>query len=135
MASRYDDQTRTRSGGTATHDYPRRTLSAGTLKGDRVVNGAGEDLGKIDDFMIDLRHGRIAYAVLSFGGFLGMGDKLFAVPWSALRLDQEHRYFVLDVPKERLEKAPGFDKNAWPDMDNADWRSQIHGYYGVTYMD
>ena len=59
-------------------------LSASTLKGDKVVNRAGEDLGKIEELMIDLRDGRIAFAVLSFGGFLGMGDKLFAIPWQAI---------------------------------------------------
>ncbi|MCO5381646.1 MAG: PRC-barrel domain-containing protein [Methanosarcina barkeri] len=56
-------------------------LSASTIKGDKVVNRAGEDLGKIEELMIDLEDGRVAYAVLSFGGFLGMGNKLFAIPW------------------------------------------------------
>ncbi len=64
-----------------------RVLSASTLTGDRVRNAAGEDLGKVEEIMLDVPGGRIAYAVLSFGGMLGIGDKLFAVPWSALRLD------------------------------------------------
>ncbi len=89
-------------------------LSASTLKGDKVVNRAGEDLGKIEEFMIDLQNGRIAYAVLSFGGFLGMGDKLFSIPWQALNLRVHEHAFVLDVPKETLENAKGFDKDNWP---------------------
>lgn len=109
----------------------RHTLSAGTLSGDKVVNTQGEDLGKITDFMVDVRDGHISYAVLSFGGFLGMGDKLFAVPWNALTLDQEQQCFVLSTSKERLEKAPGFPKDSWPDMDNVDWRNQVQQYYGT----
>ena len=89
-------------------------LSASTLKGDKVINAAGEDIGKIEELMIDLRDGRIAFAVLSFGGFLGMGNKLFAIPLQALRLKLHDHAFVLDVPKETLEKAEGFDKDNWP---------------------
>jgi sporulation protein YlmC with PRC-barrel domain len=89
----------------------RRVLGAGTLTGDRVRNTAGDDLGKIEEIMIDLGSGRVAYAVLSFGGFLGIGDKLFMVPWGAMTVDQSAHEFVLDVSREQLEKAPGFDKN------------------------
>jgi len=80
-------------------------LSAGTIKKDKVVNRAGEDLGKIEELMIDLQDGRVAYAVLSFGGFLGMGDKLFAIPWQALSLKPHEHAFLLDIPKDVLEKA------------------------------
>ena len=72
---------------TSTGKRYRRVMSASSLTGDRVVNLAGEDIGKINEIMIDTPTGRIAYAVLSFGGFLGMGDKLFAIPWSRLSLD------------------------------------------------
>jgi sporulation protein YlmC with PRC-barrel domain len=109
----------------------RRVLSASTLSGDRVRNSAGEDLGKIHDIMIDVPTGRIAYAVLSFGGVLGIGDKLFAVPWSALRVDEDKKQLILDVEKSRLENAPGFDKDNWPDMADTSWGSQIYSYYGV----
>jgi len=107
-----------------------RVLSAGTLKGDPVRNSAGEDLGKIEEFMIDLETGRVAYAVLSFGGFLGMGDKLFAVPWSALTLNTEEHEFLLNVDKEVLKKAPGFDKDNWPDMADRAWGAGVFKYYG-----
>jgi sporulation protein YlmC with PRC-barrel domain len=104
-------------------------LSASTIKGDKVINAAGEDLGKIEELMIDLRDGRLAFAVLSFGGFLGMGDKLFAIPWQTLRLKLHDHAFVLDVPKDTLEKAEGFDKDNWP-VTSREWLSTVYGYYG-----
>jgi hypothetical protein len=86
---------------------------------------------RIEDFMIDLTAGKIAYAVLSFGGVLGMGNKLFAIPWEALDLDSEGHNFVLGVDRESLEQAPGFDKDHWPDMANRRWADEGHDYYGV----
>lgn len=105
-------------------------MSASTLIGDDVVNPAGEDLGKVEELMIDLGTGRITYAVLSFGGFLGVGDKLFAIPWESLQLDQERRAFILDVDKETLEDAPGFDKNDWPQTHDPVWLERVYTYYG-----
>ena len=105
-------------------------LSGSTLKGDKVVNYKGEDLGKIEEIMIDLDRGRIAYAVLSFGGFLGMGDKLFAIPWQAITVDTIKKQLVLNADKELLQKAPGFDKNNWPDMADLSLGSTLYGYYG-----
>jgi sporulation protein YlmC with PRC-barrel domain len=106
-------------------------MDAATLKGDSVVNAVGDDLGKIEAIMLDVTSGRIAYAVLSFGGFLGMGAKLFAIPWSALTLDAADKRFVLDVSKERLKNAPGFDKDHWPSMADHDWATGVHTYYDV----
>ncbi len=108
-----------------------RLMTASTLEGDKVVNRQGEDLGEIDEIMLDVPRGRIAYAVMSSGGFLGMGDKLFAIPWSALTLDTDNKCFVLDVDKQRLENAPGFDKDHWPSMADAEFGSQVHSYYGA----
>ena len=108
----------------------RKVLAASTLTGNKVVNVQNEDLGTIEDLMIDIESGRIAYAVLSFGGFLGLGDKLFAIPWSALKLDAVEKRFVLNVSKELLEEAPGFDKRNWPDMSDPAWGVQIDTYYG-----
>jgi hypothetical protein len=81
--------------------------------------------------MIDIPTGRVAYAVLSFGGFLNMGSKLFAVPWNALTIDEGEKQFILDVEKERLENAPGFDNDNWPDMADKVWGEQVHAYYGT----
>ncbi len=110
----------------------RRVLSASSLAGDSVRNTAGESLGKIEEVMIDIPSGRVAYAVLSFGGFLGMGNKLFAVPWNAFTVDEENKEFILDVDKKTLENAPGFDKDNWPDMADPSFGRQIFGHYGYT---
>jgi sporulation protein YlmC with PRC-barrel domain len=110
----------------------RRVLAASTLAGDSVRNAAGEDLGKLDELMIDIPSGRVAYAVLSFGGVLRMGNKLFAVPWSALKVDEDEKCFILNVDKTRLENAPGFDKDNWPDMADNTWGSEVSRYYGVA---
>jgi sporulation protein YlmC with PRC-barrel domain len=107
-----------------------RIMSASTLEGDDVVNRQGDKLGDIEEIMIDVPRCRIAYAVLSAGGFLGVGDKLFAVPWSALTLDPENHCFILDADKERLQQAPGFDKDHWPTMADPTWATQVHSYYG-----
>jgi len=107
-------------------------MSATSLIGNDVVNLQDEKLGDIKEFILDMRTGKVAYAVLSFGGFLGMGEKLFAVPWDALKLDTDNKGFVLNVSKERLESAPGFDKDNWPDMANPEWATGIHTYYGTT---
>lgn len=106
------------------------SLSASTIIGDVVENTSGERLGKIEELMIDVEQGRIAYAVLSFGGFMGVGDKLFAIPWSALRVNTQEHKFVLEADKNTLEAAPGFDKDNWPDMADQSWGSDIHRYYG-----
>ncbi len=113
------------------HDQVRpEALSATTLIGDGVVNPQGEDLGKVEDIMLDLSSGRVAYAVLSFGGFLGMGDKLFAVPWQAMSIDTNRHVFVLNVDKTKLQNAPGFDKNHWPETGDRDWLNNVYEYYG-----
>jgi sporulation protein YlmC with PRC-barrel domain len=108
-------------------------MSASTLMGDDVYNLQDEDLGDVKEIMLDMHSGKVAYAVLSFGGFLGMGEKLFAVPWDALKLDTENKRFILDVSKDRLESAPGFDKDSWPDMADPVWANGIHTYYGTTF--
>lgn len=105
-------------------------MAADTLEGDDVVNVQGEDLGKIKDIMIDVQSGQVAYAVLSSGGFLGLGDKLFAIPWGALTLDANRKCFILDVDQEKLKAAPGFDKEHWPSMADPTWANEVHTYYG-----
>lgn len=106
-------------------------MGAGTLTGNDVFNDADEDLGEIREIMLDVRTGRVCYAVLSFGGFFGVGEKLFAVPWAALELDTTCRCFVLRVSKARLESAPGFDKHHWPDMADPEWARDVHRFYGT----
>ena len=107
-------------------------MGAGTLMGNDVYNLQGDDLGDIKEIMLDMQSGRVTYVVLSYGGFLSMGEKLFAVPWSALTLDTENKRFLLNVVKDKLEQAPGFDKDNWPNMADATWVKDIHTYYGVA---
>jgi sporulation protein YlmC with PRC-barrel domain len=106
-------------------------MSASTLTGDNVVNMQNEDLGKIEHIMLDLASGRVAYAVLSFGGFLGMGNKLFAIPWSSLTVDTVNKQLVMNVDKKLLENAPGFNEENWPDMADRTWATSINKYYGA----
>lgn len=106
-------------------------MDAATLQGDSVVNAEGDALGKIEAIMLDVRSGRIAYAVLSFGGVFGVGTKLFAIPWSALTLDAVGKRFVLNASKEQLGKAPGFDKDQWPSMADQGWAAAVHTFYQV----
>jgi sporulation protein YlmC with PRC-barrel domain len=108
-----------------------RLLSATSLMSDDVYNQKEEKLGSIKDLMLNIHTGTVSYAVLSFGGFLGMGEKLFAVPWSAMTLDTTNKRFLLNVDSARLEDAPGFDKDHWPDMADPTWAQTIHTYYGT----
>ena len=106
-------------------------MGADTLLGEKVVNAQDEELGDIKEIMLDMLTGQVAYAVLAFGGFMGMGEKLVAVPWQALHLDTANKRFVLNVDKQRLKTAPGFDKDAWPDMADTQWAGTVHGFYGT----
>ena len=109
-----------------------RLMGAETLLGNDVYNKQDEDLGDIKEIMLDVPNGKVSYAVLSYGGVMGFGEKLFAVPWDALKLDTVNKRFVLDIAKERLADAPGFDKDDWPDMADQTWQGQVHSYYGTT---
>lgn len=104
-------------------------MAAETLAGNEVYNPAGEKLGTVETIMLDVPRGRIAYAVLARGGVMGMGDKLYAIPWAALTLDTDRKCFVLDVPKDQLRQAEGFDKHNWPRMADERWASDVHAYY------
>lgn len=112
-------------------DATRSTLSSTTLIGDDVKNRDGERVGTLKDIMIDLETGRVAYAVVACGGFLGIGDRLFAVPWRSLDLDTDQHALIFDVDRERLEQAPGFDKDDWPDMGDRTWAEKVHEFYGI----
>ncbi len=105
-------------------------ISATSAIGTKVCNPQGEDLGKIEEVMLDTEHRRIAYAVLSFGGFMGFGDKLFAIPWERLCLVDEDCY-ELDIERERLEAAEGFDKSNWPQFADRRWGRTVYDHYAV----
>ncbi|WP_323001342.1 PRC-barrel domain-containing protein [Denitromonas sp.] len=116
---------------TTTSNTAPRMLSAGTIIGDDVYGKDAQKLGEIKELMLDVATGTVNYAVLSFGGFLGMGEKLFAVPWRAFSLDSANKRFKLDGDVARFKDAPGFDKDHWPDMADAAWEKNIHAYYGT----
>jgi sporulation protein YlmC with PRC-barrel domain len=107
-------------------------LSAGTMNGTSIKSPKGESLGDIKDLMIDLGTGRVAYAVVEFGGLFGIGGKLFAVPLQALRQDADNKCFVLNADKDSLEKASGFDKDRWPDFADRSWQEAVHTHYDVS---
>jgi sporulation protein YlmC with PRC-barrel domain len=108
-----------------------RIMAADTLEGNEVKNPQGENLGEIQHIMIDVLSGRVAYAVLSFGGVFGVGDKLFAIPWTALQLDTDNKCFVLSASKEQLKSAEGFDKDHWPSWADQRWARGLHEFYGA----
>lgn len=107
------------------------SLSTSSINGTDVVNLQGKDVGHIEDIMIDLSTGHVAYAVLSFGGLLGVGNKLFAVPFESFTIDQDDEKFILDVDKDRLKDAPGFDKNDWPETSDRTFQTEVYTYYNV----
>jgi sporulation protein YlmC with PRC-barrel domain len=98
-------------------NIPLQYLAATSIIGDKVKNENGEHMGKIEDIMINLSSGKIEYVVIQFGGFLTIGEKYFAIPFKLLQVDAENKMFVLNQPKEMLEKAPGFDINHWPETN------------------
>jgi len=99
-----------------------KVLTASTLKGDKVTNAKGEDLGKVEEIMLDLERGRVAYVVLSFGRANWMpNNKLFAVPWEVLTISHHDKKFILNVSKETLKSAPGFDRDKWPEVADFGW--------------
>lgn len=113
----------------------RQIVCTDDIVGVEVKNPKSEKLGKIETLMLDKLKGDIAYVVLSFGGFLGMGDKLFAMPWSMFSYDTQQDCFIIHVDKEALQNSPGFDKDNWPDMSSLTWRSKINQYYGTMSRD
>lgn len=109
----------------------RKVYRASSIAGTKVMNSAGESLGRVEEAVIDLEHNALAYAAISFGGFLGFGEKLFAVPWTKLELkhDSDGMYFLFDVSKDDLQAAPGFDRANWPDVADPDWRAEVDSFY------
>ena len=106
-------------------------LTAKTLIGNAIKNNQGQSLGKVDDFMLDLEGGRVAYAVVNYGGVMGMGNKLLAVPWNAFELDTNDHTFILNIDREVLSSAEGFDKKNWPNAADRDWGQRTHQHYGT----
>ena len=106
-------------------------ISAGKVQGVAVYNAAGESLGSIYDVMLDKRSGNVAYAIMSFGGFLGIGDKYHPIPWSLLKYDTSKGGYVVNLDRKQLEGAPAYSVGTDPGWGNRDYETRLHDYYGV----
>jgi sporulation protein YlmC with PRC-barrel domain len=112
-------------------DETTRLISADKVEGTNVYNVRGDKLGSIENVMIDKMSGKVAYAVMSFGGFLGMGDKHHPLPWQVLKYDTDQGGYIVDLDKDMLEGAPAYgddDRVNWADET---WGKKVHDYYGV----
>jgi sporulation protein YlmC with PRC-barrel domain len=110
-------------------NFPVKLLTATSIIGDHVENRSGENLGKIKDIMLNVRRGTIEYVVIEFGGFLGIGEKYFAVPFEALELKAGRQVYILDKDKSFLKNAPGFNKEHWPGTNSKHY-GEVEGYWG-----
>ncbi len=106
-----------------------KIVNANNVIGVEVKNTRGDDLGEVEALMLDKITGKVCYVVLSYGGFLGMGDKLFALPWEIFSYDPTDDCFTIPLDEEKLRNSPGFDQDHWPDMSSAAWRDSINRYY------
>jgi len=113
-----------------THAAVSPVVSASKIIGEAVINRQKENLGKVHELVIDTELGSMAYVVLSFGGFMGLGNKLFAIPWQAFEFSPVEYRLILNVDKERLKNAPGFNPDNWPDFKDRSWGERIHKHYG-----
>jgi sporulation protein YlmC with PRC-barrel domain len=113
---------------------PLERLTATSIIGDKVENSQGEDLGTIDNLMINVRTGRVEYAVVEYGSFLGIGGKLFAIPFDELRVAPAEHAFIVNRDKDYLRMSPGFDKTHWPDTNDHTYYGDVDSYWGTTAM-
>ena len=117
---------------TITRDETRDLISSDRVEGTAVYNRKGEKLGTISNFMVGKRNGRVEYAVLSFGGLFGMGERNYPLPWDVLTYDPDQEGYVVDLDKDRLKEAPSYERGSDPTYDRT-FGEQVYGYYGITY--
>lgn len=108
-------------------------ISSSRVNGTNVYNPAGEKLGSIDSLMIDKITGQVRYAVMEFGGFLGIGTDLYPLPWHSLKYEPNQGGYVVSVTKEQLNNAPRYENNMWPEYTD-EYGRRVHDYYGVPYI-
>ncbi|MEW4487560.1 PRC-barrel domain-containing protein [Thalassoglobus sp. JC818] len=111
----------------------RQPMSASSLIGDSIKNRQDETLGTVHEIMIDCSTGRVAYVVMSSGGFLGFGNKLFAIPMTAMELDTQDECMRLNASKEAFEESRGFDKDNWPNMADSQWETSTHAHFEAPH--
>ncbi len=107
-----------------------RLISSEKVTSTSVENARGDSLGHIDDIMIDKISGRVAYAILQYGSFLGMGGKRFALPWDLLKYDTGRNAYLVDISEDRLKNAPSYDEGSEPAWGDRNYNRQLHDYYG-----
>jgi len=110
-------------------DETERLIASDKVEGTRVYSRNGERLGTVENFMVEKRSGRVEYAVLSFGGALGMGERHYPIPWSMLTYDEDLGGYVVELTPQDLARAPSHRAGASPNYDR-NYESDIHGYYG-----
>ena len=110
-----------------------RLIGSDKVEGTNVYNHAGDHLGHIDRVMIDKRSGKVSYAVMSFGGFLGIGEEHYPLPWDVLTYDTDRDGYVVDLGREKLEGAPSFGRGADPEWNDPAYNRRIYGHYGLAY--
>jgi hypothetical protein len=122
MSPNTDELAKTESG---------RLIAADKVQGTEVYNSSGDELGTIENLMIDRPTGKVAYAVMSFGGFLGLGKDRRPLPWGMLRYDTQRSGYVVDIDENKLQGAPAYEDSPEFDWENEDWGRSMHDYYGV----
>jgi hypothetical protein len=115
-----------------TLDESASVISASKVTGTNVYNAAGEPLGEIYDVMLDKRSGKIAYAIMSFGGFLGIGEQYHPLPWATLKYDTRQGGYVVGLTKEQLQGAPTYGFKETPPWGDRAYETRIHDYYKTT---
>lgn len=97
-----------------------------------VINSRNEDMGQVQNIILDVAEGKIAFVVVAFGGILGISDKWFALPWEIVKWSPLNKKFVINMPREVLKNAPGLDKDKWPEEINISWLRSCYNHYGCT---
>lgn len=115
-------------------NLPVKRLTATSIVGDDIVNQHDEKLGKIDNLMINIKSGQVEYAIIEFGSFIGIGGKLFAIPFAELRVDPAKQRFILEKDKDYLKESPGFDKGHWPDTNDHSYFENVRTYYKALVL-
>lgn len=108
-----------------------RVHSVSTLMGDEVRGPNDEELGRVEDLMLDVERGCVSYAVVSLSGAYGSSDRLLAVPWAVMQVDAERHVFRLDADPGDLEDAPGFSRTGWPQFADVEWMESVYDFYAV----
>ncbi|MFN8769681.1 MAG: PRC-barrel domain-containing protein [Neisseriaceae bacterium] len=114
-------------------EHSEHVVRTADVIGKSVVDKDKENIGKIEEIVLDKVSGQTRYAVLSFGGFMGMGSDYYAIPWKTLSYSPEEDAFTVNIDKDKLKSASGFDKDNWPDFANTSWSTSIDKYYDINY--